>query len=95
MLPPGTKCGPVWRIAPCGVTQVYLASLGQDKAFVHSRGQIMRWSKAPMSVSSADLFPTKTEARLEYRRRRADRNPQLSLNLTSEPTQGQMFIKER
>ena len=77
MLPPGTKCGPVWRIAPCGVTQVYLASLGQDKAFVHSRGQIMRWSKAPMSVSSFDLFPTKTEARLEYRRRKMARQPDL------------------
>ena len=70
MLPPGTKCGPVWRIAPMGTTQVYLTQLFADQARVHGLGQLSRWAKQAMTVHADDLFLTKPEALAEYRRRK-------------------------
>ncbi len=70
MLPPDTRCGPVWRIAPMGTTQCYLVTLGHTQARVHSRGQVGKWAKQAMTVDLDDLFLTKPDALAEYRRRK-------------------------
>ena len=69
-LPSGRLAGPVWRIAPCGTTQVYFNRADGDRALVNSRGQIMRWAKQPMWVALDDLFETRVAARAEHRRRK-------------------------
>lgn len=78
--------GPVWRIAPSGTQQVWLLRLAGNAAEVCGPGTKRRWSERSMTVSAADLFLTKAEARAEYRRRRAAAlaaNPLASLNLTT------------
>jgi hypothetical protein len=72
-----------YRIAPCGTAEVYVVKLiDEHRASVCSRvGK--GWAKRPMTISRADLFATREEARAEYRRRRAATSPESSLNLTT------------
>lgn len=89
MLPANQMTGiPVWRIAPCGTTEVLLNKIHRTGnpvcASVSSHGQRSRWAAKPMMVPVADLFATRAEAAAEYRRRRAAAAPGASLNLTTD-----------
>jgi hypothetical protein len=74
--------GTAWRIAPCGTREVYVTHLSRLTARVHSRvGK--GWAKRAMHIARDDLFATRSEARVEYRRRRAATSPESGLNLTT------------
>lgn len=75
-LPVGTKAGPVWRVAPGGTVQVYYSGtygVHPDGVPVYGQGQRQPWAKRPMRVPMADLFLNRSEAREEFRRRKAER----------------------
>jgi len=81
----------VWRIAPCGTTSVMFDRATDDRARVYGRGQRSKWAQRPMEVALADVFPTREEARQEYRRRRAEamaRDPNSFLNFTTPMAKG-------
>ena len=82
-----TTSGGAWRIAPSGTREVYVVRrINDQQALVCSRvGN--GWADKPMRIAMADLFGTRDEALIEYRRRRAaalKANPSASLNLTSD-----------
>jgi hypothetical protein len=87
---------PVWRIAPSSTAPVFLNrlwvgsttdGLPANFASVCSKGRRSAWAAQPMTIFAKDLFPTKAEALVEYRRRRAaalQANPLASLRLRDE-----------
>lgn len=71
MIAPGTKSGPVWRIAPGGTVLCYLNKVDGDRVNVSNRVG-GGWAQRGTWVPAANVFIERSDARTEYRARKRD-----------------------